>query len=110
MYQENKKNYKPNGSSYYNISRLLYIYRNNVDINYISSLDVEDEETVMSNNQLVPVEKKLPLVIKKKNTDISTPVITYTLLDPMHYSFSYNVEDSITIRMEEAENATSGNG
>ena len=64
----------------------------------------------MSNNQLVSVEKKLPLVIKKKDTDITTPVITYSLLDPMHYSFSYNVEDIITIRMEEAENATAGNG
>lgn len=64
----------------------------------------------MSNNQLVPAEKKLPIAIKQKDTDILTPVITYSLLDPMHYSFSYNVEDTITIRMEEAENTTAGNG
>lgn len=64
----------------------------------------------MSNNQIVPIEKKLPLVKNEKRNDDSTSVITYSLLDPLHYSFSYNVDDDITIRMEEAENASAGNG
>ncbi len=64
----------------------------------------------MSNNQMVPVEKILPVLANKKTDVLLTPVVAYGLLDHMHYSFSYNVSDDITIHMEEAENASSKTG
>jgi hypothetical protein len=64
----------------------------------------------MSNNQMVPVEKILPVLANKKTDVLLTPVVAYGLLDHMHYSFSCNVSDDITIHMEEAENASSKTG
>lgn len=64
----------------------------------------------MANNQLGPIEKKLPAVLNKKAPLNPAPVITYSLLDPMHYSFVYEADENISICMEEADNASTGNG
>lgn len=44
----------------------------------------------MSNNQLVPVKRTLPALIKRDNSALYTPVVSYGLLDPLHYSFTYD--------------------
>ena len=63
----------------------------------------------MSNNQLVPVKRTLPALIKKDNSELYTPVVSYGLLDPLHYSFTYDIEENISIRMEEADNTSGRN-
>ena len=40
----------------------------------------------MSKNQLVPVKPNLPAVFKKEPNIMLTPVMTYTPVDPLHYS------------------------
>lgn len=64
----------------------------------------------MSNNQMVPVEKFLPVLANKKTDVLPPSVVSYGLLDHMHYSFSTTISDDITIHMEEAENAPSKDG
>ena len=48
----------------------------------------------MSKNQLVPVKPNLPAVFKKEPNIMLTPVMTYTPVDPLHYSFTYAIHHS----------------
>lgn len=59
----------------------------------------------MSNNQLVPV-KRAPLALQRK-APVSTPapLVMYGLIDPLHYSFTYEYDETIFIRMDESEHA-----
>lgn len=62
----------------------------------------------MANSQLLPAEKKQEGLIRRKADAVQLPVVTYSLLDPMHYAFEYELGENVTIRMEESESA-SGN-
>ena len=59
----------------------------------------------MSNNQLVPV-KRTPLTLQRKApVNTPAPLVMYGLIDPRHYSFTYEYDDTIFIRMDESEHA-----
>ena len=46
----------------------------------------------------------------KRNTELfSVPVMTYAPLDSMHYRFTYDFDDTVSFRMDEAEDSTRKN-
>lgn len=55
----------------------------------------------MSDSQLVPAKPRLPAVLKREMPFLRTPVVTYDLIDPLHYSFVYRVNDTVSYRMDE---------
>ena len=59
----------------------------------------------MGDNQLIPVSKNSLRIFKKETVNYSTPIMTYCLVDPLHYSFTYDFNDSIHFRMDESEQA-----
>lgn len=63
----------------------------------------------MSKNQLVPVKPNLPAVFKKEPNIMLTPVMTYTPVDPLHYSFTYDFDDTVSFRMDESDNEATKN-
>lgn len=63
----------------------------------------------MRENQLVPVSSKVPVVLKKEGLMRQTPVVTYDLVDPLHYSFVYNFDETISYRMDECGRSTGEN-
>lgn len=56
----------------------------------------------MNNMQLVPITQQLPAVFKKDSLGLSTPVLTYSRIDDLHYSFECDFNDTITFRMDES--------
>ena len=56
----------------------------------------------MSDNQLVPVKPALPAIIKHKDADVLS-FISYEKVDQSHYSFTYQFEDDIALRMDESD-------
>ncbi len=63
----------------------------------------------MSENQLVPVKPNLPAVFKKETNIMLTPVMTYSPVDPLHYSFTYDFDDTVSFRMDESDNEATKN-
>ena len=63
----------------------------------------------MSENQLVPVKPNLPAVFKKETNIMLTPVMTYSSVDPLHYSFTYDFDDTVSFRMDESDNEATKN-
>ena len=59
----------------------------------------------MSDKQLVPVRKNSLHILNKENTNHSMPILTYSLIDPLHYSFTCDFSDTIHFRMDESEQA-----
>ena len=59
----------------------------------------------MSDKQLVPVRKNSLRILNKENTNHSMPILTYSLIDPLHYSFTCDFSDTIHFRMDESEQA-----
>lgn len=63
----------------------------------------------MSENQLVPMKPNLPAVFKKETKFMLTPVLTYSSVDPLHYSFTCDFEDRVSFRMDESDNEATKN-
>lgn len=63
----------------------------------------------MSDNQLVPVKANLPVVHKKETNHILPTVMIYSQIDPLHYSFTYDFDDTISFRMDESDNEATKN-
>lgn len=63
----------------------------------------------MSENQLVPVKPNLPVIFKKETNIMLSPVMTYSPVDPLHYSFTYDFNDTVSFRMDESDNEASKN-
>ena len=59
----------------------------------------------MSNDQLVPAEKKPLAIIKKAPKQKPSPLVAYSMIDPLHYSFTCELDETIFLRMDESENA-----
>ena len=58
------------------------------------------------NKQLLPVKPKLPEILKKKIEQNPMPMLTYAPIDSSHYSFTYDFDETVSFRMDEAENTT----
>lgn len=63
----------------------------------------------MNDNQLISINRRLSLLQSQPSWNPPAGVITYNLLDPMHYVFTYDFGDDVKIHMEESENASGRN-
>lgn len=63
----------------------------------------------MSEKQIVPVNNNLPAVSKEENAIILHPVLSYGLVDPLYYSFTYKYDETISFRMDESNKNSANN-
>lgn len=57
----------------------------------------------MSDSQLMPINPKALALFSKEQKQVSLPTVTYGLIDSNYYSFTYEFDETIHIRMDEAE-------
>lgn len=63
----------------------------------------------MREKQLVPTKPNFLSKSKKETNIMLSPVMTYSLIDPLHYSFTYDFDASVTFRMDESDNESTKN-
>ena len=56
--------------------------------------------------QLLHIKRKLPEILKKKTEPHPMPMLTYAPIDSSHYSFTYDFDETVSFRMDEAEHTT----